>query len=65
MIEALIALCITLILLPPKWDPAILLKEYQRGYTSPSQFFRRLKHAILPTFFIWLMLKFIVGVTLS
>lgn len=26
---ALIAVCITLILLPPSWDPAIIIKERQ------------------------------------
>lgn len=65
MAEALIALCITLVLLPPRWDPAILIKEYQMGHIPPNKFFRGLRNAILPTLLLWAALGFVVWLILN
>lgn len=36
---ALCGVCVVLVLLPPKWDPAIRIKEYQikKGYHPESR----------------------------
>ena len=35
----IIVVCVVLVLLPPKWDPAILIKEYQirKGHHPESK----------------------------
>lgn len=35
----LLAACVVLVILPPKWDPAIRIKEYQikKGYHPESK----------------------------
>lgn len=35
--KLLIAACIVLVLLPPKWDPAIRLKEWQMRQNSGDE----------------------------
>lgn len=63
MTVALVSLALTVAFLPPKWDPAILLKEYQMGHVPPNKFFRGLKNAILPALALWAVVAFIVWIT--
>ena len=62
MAEALIAIVIALILLPPAWDPAILIKEFQMGYRPKpdEKFWRGVRNAFLPCLALWAVFAFII-----
>lgn len=62
MDKILIALVIALIILPPSWDPAIRIKEFQMGHRPQPEgkFWIGFRNAIIPTLLLWAAIAFIV-----
>lgn len=62
MAEVLIALVIALIVLPPSWDPAIIIKEFQMGHRPhpEGKFWKGFLNAIIFSILLWAAIAFII-----
>lgn len=61
MIEIVIlALCLTITVMPPRLDVAIIIKEFQMGWINREKFMMRLKDSLLPTIALWASLTLLL-----
>lgn len=62
MDKILVALVIALIVLPPSWDPAIRIKEFQMGHRPhpEGKFWKGFLNAIILSILLWAAIAFIV-----